>query len=101
MEASARFLFGLILRLFQYRMNYRKSCSLKNAFKKSYIIKRRIQFMNKKDKKIQEEIIHEANKSLAILGRSFVRHGSGNFICLGSLPKKKALKGKSKKNIKK
>ena len=57
--------------------------------------------MNKKDKKIQEEIIHEANKSLAILGRSFVRHGSGNFICLGSLPKKKALKGKSKKNIKK
>lgn len=55
--------------------------------------------MNKKDKKIQEEIIHEANKSLAILGRSFVRHGSGNFICFGSLPKKRNEKGKSKKKI--
>lgn len=45
--------------------------------------------LNKKDKKIQEEIIHEANKSLAILGRSFVRHGSGRFIWFGPLPKKR------------
>ncbi len=45
--------------------------------------------MNKKDKKVREQIIHEANKSLAILGRSFVRHGSGHFVSLGLLPKKR------------
>ena len=48
-----------------------------------------MQFMNKKDKKIQEEIIARANKSLAILGRAFVRHGSGHFIWFGPPPEKR------------
>jgi len=44
---------------------------------------------SKEDQEMQERLIARTKYSLAILGKEFVRHGSGRFIWFGpSLPKK-------------
>lgn len=43
--------------------------------------KKRKKYIDKKsDREMQKRIITEANYSLAILGMTFVRHGSGRFL---------------------
>lgn len=42
--------------------------------------------LSKEDLKIQKLIVQRANRSLAILGRSFVRNGSGIFLNVRSTP---------------
>jgi len=54
--------------------------------------------LSKEDLEIQKQIIERTNRSLAILGRAFVRNGSGIFLNIRSpISVKRAISGASKK----
>ena len=57
--------------------------------------------LSKEDLEIQKQIIQRADRSLAILGRSFVRNGSGIFLNVRSTPTGRRAIGVSKKIKKK
>jgi len=57
--------------------------------------------LSKEDLKIQKQIIQRADRSLAILGRSFVRNGSGIFLNVRSTPSGRHVMGVLKKIKKK
>ena len=57
--------------------------------------------LSKEDLEIQKQIIQRADRSLAILGRSFVRNGSGIFLNIRSTPSGRHAIGTLKKIKKK
>lgn len=57
--------------------------------------------LSKEDLEIQKQIVQRADRSLAILGRSFVRNGSGIFLNIRSTPSGRHAVGMLKKIKKK